>query len=1537
MNIINKTLLPMQNVPEGGATIDVRVYNIETEMYLEGTALTNSYTITPNKPSYEAGETVSILLKKGLGSSAERTFQKTLVDGVNVIELAYSGNFLKLIAYPSEIGVQPYNIAIAPLNRYIRASSSDPVDKIASVTPVGTLSGDWYEYPYRAYRFITINIPSGSYLRFLNPTTSTFITPYLGTNTTRRIIDWGNFRPNTVTIESPFNIKPLEGQQVFPTKLPSIWTSLNSILHNVEGVYDVPSTWDLTNITNIMGIMKGKKDISTFPSNLFVKSYQNMQSAFSDCTFTEDVDLSLIDYSETTNLRNFNYQTNPMTTPSYFAEYYDKMLKKWVETIDPTRTITVHMHSKYSSIGEEYRNILLDRGWIITDLGLGEYITVNITTSPSQGNFTISGEKSLYRVGDKITISGTSEGFIPKTQTYTLVEGVNNINFELTPDELFLTVTTNPSDANITVTYNPNKPFYTYGETVEITVDSDMYASQTRTVTMTQTNQVEHFVLVRDRYTLTPTSKLNNVTFTKNPNKVAYYPNEIVTIVASKDGYLTTTKQVKMGSDHMTVEVNPVNESDAFEVEFEYVPEVISYGGSFSNSTESHSMVYFGTEKAYDKETFTKEELIDAGAIENGRIKLRFLPSDNISTTQRYITHFSRFQVNIPAGNNYAPKIWINTMPSWVIIGRLVVELDLQYCAEPLDRNLLITYDGQTEISRYEYLLSNIGRGVNSALKFSAISHWDFSRFTDFKYLFANSYIDFNIGLMNLNFYSDNMQWGSHFVGFIENGMIVDPAKYDDFLHSLLGSGISRQLDCGRSKYTPYGNIARQQLDQVIDIIDGGMVDPLTYPLVLNINVPIDTLTKTPNKSQYEVGETVQLFITKNGYEDYSYTHTIQKYRENNILNITMVEKTYFPTVVVRDEQNNIIPNATITLTPNKQSYLVGEEVLVSATKDGYSIEETYHTIVNGDNTVNLILTDISMDITYTVGTSYGTPSMSFYLINDIPVKVTNFDGTETLYDANVGLYQTVVLLGSLAQGASTTIKIKPIGNGNVGIAYIDFSPMGHLGLSHRDTIAIEKWGRVTYENTLGYLFEESAGNISKIPMLPNTNNFEYIFYGLSGIQGTEKPYVMEGALSEWTNVAIGNGRYMFAYTQNLPLDPRGFDLTNATDISNIFYGGTLAPINGQNAYDLWLIHLAQNYLNKALSFNIGMKYTSVGESARQQLVNAGWTIQDNGLEQHTLVVNTTPADATVTLNPNQASYQVGDVVTITVSSPDYVTQTITHTIVQGVNTVDVVLEESLPAEDGKNSLFQIKKTVASEQQLGSCYVNPTTGGGGSVDRYSTIGGTVGYSNYGQFVQVNFGDATTGTTFDDLIELRHNQTSLILNRITVAPNMEISIMKWGAIKRSTSTGSSSSQPLIVSGKVKYIRVIPSSLTDIRNIFNKNTANVDYTNADFSGWIKNGVKSVPITYSPTAFSGLGTINLDPRCFDFTNCTNMAHMFMNTSFESTEVYDNFLIYLANNFLSKKLNFSYGGKYTSAGASARAQLVSAGWTITDGGLQS
>lgn len=125
--------------------------------------------------------------------------------------------------------------------------------------------------------------------------------------------------------------------------------------------------------------------------------------------------------------------------------------------------------------------------------------------------------------------------------------------------------------------------------------------------------------------------------------------------------------------------------------------------------------------------------------------------------------------------------------------------------------------------------------------------------------------------------------------------------------------------------------------------------------------------------------------------------------------------------------------------------------------------------------------------------------------------------------------------------------------------------------------------------------------------------------------------------------------------------------------------------------------------------------------------------------------------------------------------------------------------------------------------------------------------------------------------------------------------------------------------------------IPNTCTSLYGTFRaSNATDVTFgSGSDFSG----------ITTMGYMFYGITTTNIDfPTNLDLTNLTNASNMLYSTSVMGTANYDNFLIRLDatwNTALSAGTLTMASSQYTIAtSGTARANLITNGWTITDGG---
>ncbi len=118
-----------------------------------------------------------------------------------------------------------------------------------------------------------------------------------------------------------------------------------------------------------------------------------------------------------------------------------------------------------------------------------------------------------------------------------------------------------------------------------------------------------------------------------------------------------------------------------------------------------------------------------------------------------------------------------------------------------------------------------------------------------------------------------------------------------------------------------------------------------------------------------------------------------------------------------------------------------------------------------------------------------------------------------------------------------------------------------------------------------------------------NVNDMSYMWNGAS---------LVNPDVSNWNVANVTSMSRMFQNATNANIDASSWVPTKVTNMVNMFNGVTLSTTNYSNL----LIQLAAENTNENVSLNGGSsKYNSSATSARQTLVDRGWTITDGGLE----------------------------------------------------------------------------------------------------------------------------------------------------------------------------------------------------------------------------------------------------------------------------------------------------------------------------------
>ena len=119
--------------------------------------------------------------------------------------------------------------------------------------------------------------------------------------------------------------------------------------------------------------------------------------------------------------------------------------------------------------------------------------------------------------------------------------------------------------------------------------------------------------------------------------------------------------------------------------------------------------------------------------------------------------------------------------------------------------------------------------------------------------------------------------------------------------------------------------------------------------------------------------------------------------------------------------------------------------------------------------------------------------------------------------------------------------------------------------------------------------------------------------------------------------------------------------------------------------------------------------------------------------------------------------------------------------------------------------------------------------------------------------------------------------------------------------------------------------------DTRNVVEMEAAFNGATsfNQSLSGWDTSNV-----CYMTSMFNGATSFNQDISNWNFSCIEDMSSFMSNSSYNPS-YYDNLLIALDESGQEDVTLDMIGINYTTAGSSARASLITKGWTITDGGV--
>lgn len=1110
MNIINKTLVPKYDVPEGDAILNISVYNTDTNSYLVGEELLNSYSVTPFKQFYDIGEVVTIVIKHKFGTALERTVTRTVSQPITNITLYTSSNIfnatglmslkpLRTLSFnTNETTINILNTRI-PIRRELSEVSNN---KLSGVSNRDT----------NVYSSVT-----GNELQYeLTTETNRFSRFTLSGMLFNKINSWGSYSPGWVL---PMVYTNATTADSFPTTIPSFWTSLSYIFY-VDGsganefyeqyskntiLRDIPSGWDLTNITDVSYLFANPYlTLTTVPSRLTEKSFENINGLFSGVIVPETFDITVMDFSKTNKIQN--------VLPYYYSEYYDKLLKKLADTRpEQNNNGVINFAVPYTPEGESYRNILIGRGWTITDGGL----------IPRHTNFIFDHDADLvnfraekvstmtkFKKTDKVTFRFSADNMTTYTREFTIEnygEQYHFIPMEEKFKNIYVSVTPQADPNDYTISFNPSEYGYYTGDVVNVTLTSSKYESKTQRVVIgtedvnivfeleapymqvnlnirdTNGNSIpnptiKRFVGDREFFTnrIPKNSLLSYVithpnyaevrgevmipetgtTFTHNVVmlrgnlrlelstiagaeiildniKPFYTEGDVVNAIFRMEGYMDFQKRYVFAKEDIVASDSPIDMNNGYQVEFELMSDqTLTYGLHLQKG--SYKFVYIKVGD-FVKEVYTTNfpnnnvdyfhgvtysEILSGGesAIINGRVQMEVFqhisaPPGVVVAKRDSIIH--KFTVLKQTNENQFTKIWVNKIPNWIkSLSQLVNYAQLMHSVQPL-QSTLSEWNGET--SKPIDLLGGIGLNgnVKTALTLDAIN-WDWNQFTHYNYLFRNSTVNLDLNqIVKVN----------EVFGILDGGELLDPARYDEFLIRLNNENYNFPIIMGRTKFTSEGNAAREALKLRTTVTDGGLMNPLTYEIEINTNINDVVVTMIPNKTRYNLGETVQIVGEKEGYETQTINHTVIKYIESNVVSINMEEKRYYPTIVVKDNFGVTIPNPTIVMNPNKVSYGLGEEIVITASKTNYTTVTKTITIEHLINYVEFELVSTLVPNTLIV-----TPIPADMYLEIEPNK-PNYDIGESviIYGEKVG-YESKTIFHTIEEGENrVTIELEEV------------------------------------------------------------------------------------------------------------------------------------------------------------------------------------------------------------------------------------------------------------------------------------------------------------------------------------------------------------------------------------------------------------------------------------------------------------------------------------------------------------------------------
>ena len=223
---------------------------------------------------------------------------------------------------------------------------------------------------------------------------------------------------------------------------------------------------------------------------------------------------------------------------------------------------------------------LVDSDQVI-EFALEPFLPVTITSNVTDARITLrdNGNDYTYRQGLRLPagsyqVEVSAPDYVSRTRTMSLVDSNQVIDFVLEPILYPVTITSNVKDARITLRGNGND--YTYRQglrlqagSYQVEVSAQEYVSQTRTVSVVDSDQIINIVLEPVLYPVTITSNVTDahITLSGNGNNFTHrdglrLPAGSYQVHAAAEGYYSLSEiwEVAENNGRLTLELEIVRE-----------------------------------------------------------------------------------------------------------------------------------------------------------------------------------------------------------------------------------------------------------------------------------------------------------------------------------------------------------------------------------------------------------------------------------------------------------------------------------------------------------------------------------------------------------------------------------------------------------------------------------------------------------------------------------------------------------------------------------------------------------------------------------------------------------------------------------------------------------------------------------------------------------------------------------------------------------------------------------------------------------------